>query len=87
MEEVLHRDVGQLERNASDKTCGTPAERELHLVVGLRLKVVDDIYGSILGVGHGTWIHLLGIEMSCLSQLACRTDEVGLREEFTRAGT
>ena len=56
------------------------------MVVGLRLEVVDDVHSAVFGIGYWAWVHLLGVEVTCLGQFTCRTDKVGLREEFTWTG-
>ena len=64
VEEVAHREIVELESDTSDYTGLSPSERELNLVVRLLLKIVVDIYCSVLWVGHRLRIDLLRIEVS-----------------------
>ena len=87
MQQVLYREVSELERCLEDDTRLSPTCAQLHLVVGLALQVKDDIDGAVVGVGLGADVHLFGVEVSRLGNLTRRTHEVVLGEEVAGAHT
>ncbi len=87
MEQVLDREVGELESQLEQDTRLSPASRELDLVVGLGLKSENDVDGTVLLVGLGTYVHLFGVEVSRLCNLTRRTHKVILGEQVTWSHT
>ena len=87
MQQVLHREVGELQRCLEDDTGLSPTGTQLDLVVGLALEVKDDVHSTVVRVGLGTDVHLLGVEMARLGDFAHRAHEVLLGEQVTGAHT
>ena len=57
------------------------------MVVGLAFQVQDDVHGTVVGIGFGADVHLLGVEVSCLGNLTHRAHEVFLGEQVAGAYT
>ena len=87
VQEVLHREVGELQAQLTDHTGLSPTGRELDLVVRLRDQVILNIHRTILRIGQWDGIHVLRIEVSHLRQLTHGTHQVLTAEQHTRLRT
>ncbi len=84
MEEILDREVSELQSQLAYDTGLAPAEREFNLVIGFGLEVEHHVDSTVVFIGLHVGIHVLGIEMSGLSDFAQRTYKVALAEQFAR---
>ena len=64
VEQVGHREVVQLQAHAAYDASLSPAERELHLVVGFGDEVPSEVNRAVLIVGFDVRLYLFRVEMS-----------------------